>query len=413
MLIPYSTDAPLYHWPITTVALIVINVAVYLPMISLSGADYAHAVAPWILSYGDGLHLVQWITSNFIHAGLMHLLGNMFVLWGFGLVVEGKLGWWRFLLVYLAIGFVECGIEQTITLKMETGGSLGASAVIYGVMAIALVWAPQNEMSCLFIWRRVSDFQIAISSLAGGCLALQVFTGIFGGLSISSQFLHLLGAALGFGVGVVLLKSGWVDCENWDLFSVWAGRHTQTLVEQREDAQREIARLIERERGGGQAIAKPVARPAALPSATRPAAPVPARTAATLEDVRRLVATGQPELAYRTHVAMAGRSPTWSLPEEDLVQIITALQQQGQWAASVPPMVEYVRRPGSRAPQVRLQLAHVLIEQEHRPAQALVVLAKLASTSLSVPERNLLASLRQRAVVLREQNPLEQPTEDW
>ena len=106
--------------------------------------DLASLVNQLILQYGT-FKPWQWITSNFMHAGIMHLLGNMFCLWGFGLVVEGKIGWWRFLLVYLGIGITQCGLEQTLMLFADEGGSLGASAIIYGLMAMCMVWAPRMK----------------------------------------------------------------------------------------------------------------------------------------------------------------------------------------------------------------------------------------------------------------------------
>src|SRR5690606_34534428 len=104
-----------------------------------------------LLQYGQGLKPWQWITSNFMHDGVLHLLGNMFILWGFGLVVEGKVGWLRFLAIYLGIGFVQCACEQTMMLMAEGGASLGASAIAYGLIAIGLVWAPRNNMNCIFL----------------------------------------------------------------------------------------------------------------------------------------------------------------------------------------------------------------------------------------------------------------------
>ena len=125
MLIPYSTDAPLYHLPIATVSLIVVNTLVFIPLATLEPEQVQAYVVPWILSHGDGLHPLQWLTSNFIHGGFLHLLGNMFSLWAFGLVVEGKIGWWRFLAVYFGIGIVQCGIEQVLALGAAGGGSFG------------------------------------------------------------------------------------------------------------------------------------------------------------------------------------------------------------------------------------------------------------------------------------------------
>ena len=99
-MIPYATDAPIYHWPKATVALIVINTLVFGFTIGMNDEQ----ITPWLLTYGNGLHPLQWVSSLFLHAGLMHLIGNMIFLWSFGLVVEGKVGSLVFLAVYLGIG---------------------------------------------------------------------------------------------------------------------------------------------------------------------------------------------------------------------------------------------------------------------------------------------------------------------
>ena len=60
------------------------------------------------LTLGDGrLHPVQWVTHNFLHLDFFHVLGNMIFLWAFGIVVEGKLGPWKYLLTYLLIGITQ------------------------------------------------------------------------------------------------------------------------------------------------------------------------------------------------------------------------------------------------------------------------------------------------------------------
>src|SRR5438105_1428366 len=84
--LPYNTDAPIYYWPFATVGLIFINTVVLMAEFKADPQD----VSQWILQFGDGIHPVQWITSAFMHEGPVHLIGNMFFLWGFGLVVEGK-----------------------------------------------------------------------------------------------------------------------------------------------------------------------------------------------------------------------------------------------------------------------------------------------------------------------------------
>ena len=228
MLIPYGTDAPIYHLPYATGSMIAVNVAAFLGLTwlaeTLPEERFGEVYSQLMLLHGEGLRPWQWVTSNFLHEGFLHLLGNMFCLWGFGLVVEGKIGWRRFLMVYLGIGITQCAVEQTLMLFAEPGGSLGASAVVYGLLALAMVWAPQNEMSCVFVWLRPVAFDVTLYTLGGIAVLIQIGTGMLAGMTMSSQVLHLMGAGLGFGIGVVMLKKGWVDCEGWDLFSVWAGR---------------------------------------------------------------------------------------------------------------------------------------------------------------------------------------------
>ena len=219
-LFPYRTDAPLYHFPYATIGLIVVNVLAFIAVIGGSGD-----VKSYTLEYGEGLKPLQWMTSNFIHGGLMHLFGNMIALWTFGLLVEGKLGALVFLPLYLGMGFVQCGLEQAVMSGSGSdGGSFGASAILFGLMAIAMVWSPKNDVGIAgLVFIRPVNFDAPILIFA---ILMFVWEGIQSalvGFSVSTAVLHMSGAALGFVVGTAFVKFGWVDCEGWDLFSVMAG----------------------------------------------------------------------------------------------------------------------------------------------------------------------------------------------
>lgn len=73
MLIPIRTDAPVYHRPVATVCLIALNVAVFV-------AQLTEAIDPfrWALDR-DSVQPLQWVSSNFIHGGIFHLLGNEYI----------------------------------------------------------------------------------------------------------------------------------------------------------------------------------------------------------------------------------------------------------------------------------------------------------------------------------------------
>jgi len=390
MLFPYSTDAPIYYWPFATVGLIIANTAAFVAALCLGPSH----VEPSILHWGEGLHPVQWVTSTFLHADLFHLLGNMLFLWGFGLVVEGKLGWWRFLLAYLLIGTLESAVEQTIMLGASEGGSLGASAAIFGIMAMALVWAPKNELSCIIIvYFRPFEFECTILGFSGFFLVLQIILWVItivlhGGdfsARMTSEALHLMGAGAGFALGVAMLRWKWVDCENWDIFSVIAGRHTMS-PEERHEQQRRTDEWQEK---------------------------LDQRRESALQQIRQVIRDGQPELAYRAHRKMAQTLDGWELSDHDFLRLIIAFHELHQWSASVEPMVEYLRGQGEHARQVRLKLAHILLEHEQRPAQALKVLGRRRPEELTDSQRGLLQKIGEKAIAQASDDPYEIVDDQW
>ncbi len=220
MMIPIRTDAPIYHFPFVTIGLIVVNVFAFVGVLGASKGD----LQGLILQYGDGLHPLQWITSNFIHGGLMHLIGNMIFLWTFGLVVEGKVGPLVFLPLYLGIGFVQCGVEQAIMSTGGEGGSYGASAILFGLVCIAMFWAPKNDVTVagLIVFRPfVVDLPIAV--FAALFVLWEIVLVWLTGFGPTTPVLHLSGALVGAVVGWAMLKWNAVDCEGWDLLSVMSG----------------------------------------------------------------------------------------------------------------------------------------------------------------------------------------------
>src|SRR3954465_10252008 len=161
IVIPTGTDAPIYHWPFATLGLIILNVALLFLVPPVAGvvrfdendeviedAETVSNFERYALAIGDGrLHPVQWVTHNFLHYGFVHLAGNMLFLWAFGIVVEGKLGPLKYLLAYLAIGTLHGALVQILLRNSELNmPAAGASAVIYGLLAVCMIWAPRNEL---------------------------------------------------------------------------------------------------------------------------------------------------------------------------------------------------------------------------------------------------------------------------
>lgn len=81
------------------------------------------------------------VTSQFLHAGLLHVLGNLWSLWIFGDNVEDRMGKRRFLAFYLTCGVVAGAVHATLA-PTSTTPTLGASGAIAGVMGAYLIWFP-------------------------------------------------------------------------------------------------------------------------------------------------------------------------------------------------------------------------------------------------------------------------------
>jgi membrane associated rhomboid family serine protease len=384
---PYHTDAPLYHYPIGTVLLIVINVLMFAATWSQDPQTYDSLILTF-----DTIQPTQWVTSAFMHVDIMHLAGNMLFLWSFGLIVEGKLGWYRFLPLYLGIAIVSSATVQWMMLGLA-GGALGASTAIFGLIAIGLVWAPRNELSCIFIYFvRVRHVQVAVTTMAGFYLGLNIVFFIAGGLILSSEALHLLGFAVGAPIGIVILKTGWVDCEGWDLFSVWAGTAGQikTTDKLREDARTTFAKT----------------------DAIRDLAAQTEKVTA-LELLRQHLAEGRPRIAYAVfEKSRDHHGKRLELPEKELLQLIDAMNAKKLWSELLPLLLQAIERFPRHNVSLRLHLAKILLQVEKRPRQSLAVLAKLPP-SLPEEQRRQRLKIEKFARAAIDEGEMELEVKDW
>jgi membrane associated rhomboid family serine protease len=162
------------------------------------------AFAPW-----------QWVTSVFLHADIFHLGGNMLFLWVYGRYVEERLGPWRYLALYLALGVAAAWAFIIANLGSEIP-ALGASGAISGLMGVALIAAAGSRVKVLIVWLPIVrivhvpiGFILALWVLEQFGLALIGSTGI----AISA---HLGGFAAGVAAALVL-KSGRYAGSPWHL----------------------------------------------------------------------------------------------------------------------------------------------------------------------------------------------------
>ena len=169
--------------PLVTYALIALNVLFF--FIELTGGDAfieKWAFVPSRFLANPGADFLTLFTSMFMHAGWLHLGGNMLYLWIFGDNVEDRFGHLKFIIFYLL-----CGLAATFAQLAFSLGSnvpnLGASGAIAGVLGAYILLFPQGKVRVL---QGQQVIQVPALIVIGLWIVLQLFSG-FGSIAGAAQ----------------------------------------------------------------------------------------------------------------------------------------------------------------------------------------------------------------------------------
>jgi len=179
--------------PVVTYTLVGINLAVYLAGLGMGSADtrnemtvdgglIAHAVngAGELIGVAEG----EWyriVTSGFLHANLVHVGFNMYLLYLLGMLLEPAMGRLRFALVYF---FSLLAGSFGALLVDPNSLTVGASGAVFGLMGAAVVVSRSRG-------QRLFD-----TGLGGLILLNLVFTFVIPGISVGGHVGGLVGGLL-------------------------------------------------------------------------------------------------------------------------------------------------------------------------------------------------------------------------
>ena len=205
-MIPISDDnSSRRSVPIITYLLIILNFAAFFIELN-NGAAFVERwlVVPRHLLTNPAGNFLTIFTAMFLHAGWLHLLGNMLYLWIFGDNVEDRFGHSGFLIFYLL-----CGIAAALAQALADPGSnipnLGASGAIAGVLASYLVMFPNRRVNVLlgiivipmsalvvigfwFVLQLLSVSLLTSAGQAGGVAYMAHIGGFVAGLLLTPMF---------------------------------------------------------------------------------------------------------------------------------------------------------------------------------------------------------------------------------
>jgi membrane associated rhomboid family serine protease len=225
-VIPLGDSLATHKRPWVTQGLIVLCAIVFLYELTLRGAALDLFVRQWgavprvVLAalFGDP-RVPRWevltlFTSQFIHAGFLHLGGNMLFLWVFGRSVEDRVGSWLYLPLYLLLGAL-AGLVQCWISASESVPLIGASGAIAGVLGIYFISYPTAWVRVLV---PVLFFFWAFDLPALLVLAFWFVSQFFSGMAAITQasratgdvavWAHVAGFALGAASAPFLPKAG-------------------------------------------------------------------------------------------------------------------------------------------------------------------------------------------------------------
>lgn len=233
MLPLYALERP-YRRAMVTWALIGTNVAVFVGELLYTGGlnpclgsqlFYALGLVPYSIMNGVHVSLqcstgslyATWhspvvyltlLTSMFVHAGYLHIFGNMLFLFVFGGNIEARFGRGRYLGSYLACGLA--GGATMIATSVLAGPpniyipEVGASGAISGILAAYLVLYPKTPIISI-----IGYFIVPVRAFwfIGAWFALQVLFQLGGADTGVAYAAHIGGFVLGLALAAVVRTS--------------------------------------------------------------------------------------------------------------------------------------------------------------------------------------------------------------
>jgi membrane associated rhomboid family serine protease len=193
------------NWPVITWLIILVNGGVFLLELAF-GDPFILRLSLVPAQIASGHHLETIFTAMFLHAGWLHILGNMLFLFVFGPEIEDVMGPISYLAFYL-LGGVAATMAQVIVAPNSTIPNLGASGAIAAVMGAFLITFPRDRIRTLLIlgWF-IQVTAIPAILLIGVWFLLQLFSQLGSLVTVDSGGVAYMAHIGGFLFGLITAR---------------------------------------------------------------------------------------------------------------------------------------------------------------------------------------------------------------
>lgn len=415
VFIPLGTDQTLNRKPIVTRTLVGINIAAF-AMVWIWALTHPAAQVDEgkkLISEAVSLFSLSWkpsepwrlITYAFMHGDIWHLLSNMFFLYAFGATLENRIGRLGFAALYVA-GIVVSGGVQIAT---QNGSVIGASGAVAAIAGCFLILFPLVNIRVLLVFFLITVFEISALWLLGFVILKDLVFQGFGVSDSVARVAHLAGYGLGIAVGFVLLWTGVIKRQTFDMLA---------LLE-RAKRKQELRSAVGGNSSPTQVIARAVIQQGLASDAKRAADIDKRRDQDKLDATMSVLASGRAELLkaitnkevsaiaglYQALLkagvgAGVGTEPrerrAVTLARDAQFELGNTLVRSGQHDLAATAyrdfLTTYERDP--QVGEVRLMLALVLGRYLHKPADAKAELARIDLARVDAEQRAMLDQLK-------------------
>lgn len=352
LAIPIRTDAPVRRLPYVNYGLITANILMFLATSFAASLPEATDLRNILALESNAPKWYQFISYQFMHADLWHILGNMVFLWVFGNAANSKMGHVAYLLFYLSGG----AFAGAAFALLYDNPLVGASGSIAAVTTAYLVLFPQSEVAVFYwFWFYVGTWHIQALLIIGlkiilydNLIAPRLFSG---GVSQVAYAAHWAGYFYGFFLSLIMLLVRALPRDQYDILALLKRSY------QRAQMRHAMADPEAQARAVYGRVARPVTAVVGRP--VQPAEPeMPSEVAALREEISEALNGSDYKLAVELWEKLVSRYPDQCLPRRQMQDVANQLVTMNRFPQAASAYERYLKNY-PQAPdrdQVRLLL---------------------------------------------------------
>ena len=383
---PIRTDAPVRRPPYVNYGLIGLNVLIFIVASAATSIPEMPNLGALFALQSSQPKYYQFISYQFMHADIWHLVGNMVFLWVFGNAANSKMGHVPYLFFYLSGGaFAGAGFAV-----LYDNPLVGASGAIAAVTTAYLVLFPQSEVAVFYwFWFTLGTLHVQALLIIGlkiilydNFIAPRLAASVTGAASGVAYAAHWAGYMYGFFLSLIMLTVRALPRDQYDILALWKRSYQRAQMRHTMAADPDAQ---------ARAVYGRVARPVAAVMG-RPVQPVEPEIPTEVTTLRTEISDALSDNDYKSAVEhwekLVSRYPDQCLPRGQMLDVANQLVTMNRFPQAANAYERYLKHYPLAADrdQIRLMLGIIYARNLQQYESAAVHLRE-SLTRLTLPQQ--------------------------